>query len=70
MKKYWRYLVKMAEEEEKKEEKKEKKEIWSIGSIATATEPVIINRKTDEQLSVVDALAKILNKLEKLEDLL
>ena len=73
MKKYWRYLVKMADEEvkeEKKEEKKEKKEIWSITSIATATEPIIVNRKTDEQLSVVDALAKILNKLEKLEDLL
>ena len=70
MKKSWRYLVKMAEEEEKKEEKKTKKDIWSVGSVATATEPVIVNRKTDEQLSIYDSIAKVLNKLEKLEELL
>jgi len=49
---------------------KERKEIWKVGAVATATEPVIVNTKTDEQLSVVQALAKIMNKLEKLEDLL
>lgn len=51
-------------------EKKEQKDIWVVGEVATQTQPILLNTKTEEQLEVTSALAKILNNQEKLMKLL
>ena len=55
----------MAKEEVKEEEKKEGD--WQVGEIATQTESVIVNKKTNEQLDIPLALAKVLNSIEELK---
>lgn len=52
----------------KKEE--EKVENFYAGSVATNTEPAIVDRQTGEPLGVVEALVKLLNAVERLEDYL
>lgn len=39
---------------------------WSVGEVATATQPVIYNASTEEQLDLHQALSKCLNMLEEL----
>ena len=46
---------------------KKESSVWVVGQIATAVEPAIVHRESNTQLSIVDALALILNKLERIE---
>ena len=40
---------------------------WTVGEVATATQPVIYHSKTNARHTTETALAEILNKLEKIE---
>lgn len=41
--------------------------IYSVEEMTTESAPFILNKNTNEQLSIHDALVKILNKLEEFE---
>jgi hypothetical protein len=55
---------------DEKEQPKAEDSMWAVGEITTETQPVVFNRKTNEQFSIYAALAKILNQLEDLKKLL
>jgi len=46
--------------------KESKKEIWTVGEIPTQTQPVIVNTRTDENLDLYLAQARMLNILESI----
>jgi len=43
-----------------------KTEIWTVGEIPTQTQPVIVNTRTDENLDLYLAQARMLNILESI----
>lgn len=53
-----------------KKEIVQEEERYSLESVATQTSNVIYDKATDEKLELQDALVLILNKLDKLEQLL
>ena len=57
----------MKDEPEEKPKKTKEEEIWNVGEVTTETEPRVANAKTNEALTTEQALALILNKLEKIE---
>lgn len=60
--------VKMPKKKEEEEKQEEKKDYFSVGEIATQTEQVIINNDNqDENYTVMQALAKIMNDLEEIK---
>jgi len=63
------FLKKKVEEDAEPETKPIDKDsnVWEIGEVATATSPILINKNTGEQLEMIQALALILNKLERIE---
>ena len=64
----------MAEKESKKSEEVKKEEVeqptWIIGEVATETEQVAINTKTNETRNQLQISINILNYLEELKDFL
>ena len=55
----------MAKEEQEKT--KNADEMYSLAEIATQTQPVILNNKTEEQYDIYAALGKILNDLDTIK---
>ena len=54
-----------------KEEKEAKKSpIFVVGQVATETKPMVVDTRTEETYSVETALAKIMNDIEDLKQLL
>ncbi len=49
------------------DKKKESRAVWVVGQVPVSVEHVIVHRESGSQLSVVEALALILNKLDKLD---
>ena len=49
------------------EKPKEEKERYVVQNIPTQTQPMIVDRKTEEVYTIEIALVKILNKLEIIE---
>lgn len=52
---------------EKQEEKKQEEKNWIVGDVATETKPVIYNKQTEESLELHEAMALILDKLDKIQ---
>lgn len=49
-----------------KETSEKSTERYIVGRVATETEPIIVDTKTEEQFEQFDVLARIMNTLEKL----
>ena len=44
--------------------------VWGVGEVATETQPVLVNQESGEQLSSIEALAKLMNDIEDLKKLI
>lgn len=49
---------------------KEEDVLWKVGQVATQTQPVVYNTKTNEQYELIESIAKIMNDLEEIKDFL
>lgn len=57
-------------EPDKEGEKKEDDTMWAVGEVATQTERVFYNKKTEEQLDIHGMLCSIKNDLEDIKEFL
>ena len=55
---------------EEKVEPKKANPTFVVGQVATETKPMVVDTRTEETYSVETALAKIMNDLEELKQLL